>query len=224
LLLTITTLILLLSALCVLRLFSVFKLGGGHPNLKKAASDTCGLAIFLGSGGHTTEALALVSGLDFARYTPRTYIISDGDTLSTQKAHELEKRKHDHSSNMNYTLLYVPRARRVHQPLWTTPPSVLVSLVVCVRHAIQAALDPESAWDVLILNGPGTCFSICVAVYFNRFLGLPSPKVFYVESFARVRSLSLSGRLLRPLVDRFIVQWPDILQQGGRGQYFGCLV
>ena len=45
------------------------------------------------AGGHTTEALALVSGLDFARYTPRTYIISDGDTLSAQKAHELEERK-----------------------------------------------------------------------------------------------------------------------------------
>ena len=45
------------------------------------------------AGGHTTEALALVSGLDFARYTPRTYIISDGDTLSAQKARELEGRK-----------------------------------------------------------------------------------------------------------------------------------
>ena len=44
-------------------------------------------------GGHTTEVLALVSALDFERYTPRTYIISDGDTLSAQKAHELEKRK-----------------------------------------------------------------------------------------------------------------------------------
>ena len=45
------------------------------------------------AGGHTTEALALVSALDFERYTPRTYIISDGDTLSAQKARELEERK-----------------------------------------------------------------------------------------------------------------------------------
>lgn len=65
-------------------------------------------------------------------------------------------------------LLYVPRARKVHQPLWTTPPSALVSLVACARHSVRAALDPESVWDVLILNGPGTCFSICAAVYFNR--------------------------------------------------------
>ena len=45
------------------------------------------------AGGHTTEALALVSALDFARYTPRTYIISDGDTLSAEKTREMEERK-----------------------------------------------------------------------------------------------------------------------------------
>ena len=45
------------------------------------------------TGGHSTEALALVSALNFSRYTPRTYIISDGDNLSSQKARELEERK-----------------------------------------------------------------------------------------------------------------------------------
>jgi hypothetical protein len=42
------------------------------------------------SGGHTSESLALVSSLNFARYTPRTYIISEGDTLSAKKAVALE--------------------------------------------------------------------------------------------------------------------------------------
>lgn len=39
-------------------------------------------------------------------------------------------------------------------------------------------------------------------IYRSQFLGLPAPVVIYVESFARVTSLSLSGKLLRPLVDR----------------------
>jgi len=220
----IATLITTLSVLCALRAVYIFTRGSGHHRPGRTTSDTCGLAVFLGSGGHTTEALTLVSALDFAKYTPRTYIISDGDALSAQKARELEERKRERSSDSNYTLLHVPRARRVHQPLWTTPPSVLVSMVACVKHAVEAALDPESVWDVLILNGPGTCLSICAAVYLNRFLGLQSPKVIYIESFARVRSLSLSGKLLRPFVDRFIVQWPDMLQEVSRGQYFGCLV
>ena len=41
-------------------------------------------------GGHTTEALRLISALDFSRYTPRIYVISEGDDLSAQKAMTLE--------------------------------------------------------------------------------------------------------------------------------------
>lgn len=58
LLLTITTLI-VLSSLCILRLFYVFKFGGGHCKPKRTASDTCGLAVFLGSG--TKPGIAEVS-------------------------------------------------------------------------------------------------------------------------------------------------------------------
>lgn len=48
--LTITTLIVLLSTLCTLRLFYILKLSGDHRKRKKSSSGTCGLAVFLGSG------------------------------------------------------------------------------------------------------------------------------------------------------------------------------
>jgi hypothetical protein len=70
---------------------------------------TCHLAVFLGSGkpftpppapalrlypgGHSSEALTLVSTLDFSRYTPRTYLVSEGDSLSATKATALERLK-----------------------------------------------------------------------------------------------------------------------------------
>ena len=74
---------------------------------------TCHLAVFLGSGvehsptlchiinktltsnegGHTSEALLLLSAIDFARYTPRSYIVSQEDTLSVQRAVEFESSK-----------------------------------------------------------------------------------------------------------------------------------
>jgi len=63
--------------------------------------------------------------------------------------------------------------------------------------------------DILLLNGPGTCFVLCITVYLNKFFGLQTPLVIYVESFARVKSLSLSGKLIRPLADRFILQWDE---------------
>lgn len=42
-----------------------------------------------------------------------------------------------------------------------------------------------------------------------QLLSLHTPKIIYVESWARVTSLSLSGKILRPLVDKFIVQWDE---------------
>jgi len=35
----------------------------------------------------------------------------------------------------------------------------------------------------------------------------------YVESFARVSRPSLSARLVRPLVDRFVVQWEPLAER-----------
>jgi beta-1,4-N-acetylglucosaminyltransferase len=220
--------VILLAGLCIWLIRWYSRARRPNANFK----DTRSLAVFLGSGGHTSEALMLLSSVDFNRYRPRTYVISEGDTLSAQKAASFEAVKAANSNSINhdnYTLLTIPRARRVHQSLLTTPPTALTSLLACVYLVtISPLLSPKAprsiVADVLILNGPGTCLVLCGAVYFNRLLGFPSPKLIYVESFARVRSLSLSGKLLRPFVDRFIVQWPELLKDQGRGEYRGFLV
>lgn len=194
---------------------------------------TCSIAIFLGSGGHTSEALKLVSALDFVRYSPRTYIVSEGDALSARKALALEHIKAiDHvfsDVQPQYKLLTIPRARRVHQPLLSTPPDAVKALLVCmylvsVRPLFEKGGSRQPFVDLLILNGPGTCVILCAAILLNRFIGLPSPRVMYIESFARVKSLSLSGKLLYSFTDCFVVQWPDLVQPGGRAVYRGCLV
>jgi len=41
-------------------------------------------------GGHTAEMKALVSSLDFERYTPRTYVYCYGDEMSSRIISELE--------------------------------------------------------------------------------------------------------------------------------------
>ncbi|PBK74232.1 glycosyltransferase family 1 protein [Armillaria solidipes] len=218
-------------AACVLRIFSLLpaQKSSGRTRLSDNTSGTRKLAVFLGSGGHTSEAIALLSSLDYARFSSRIYIVSDGDTLSTQKAKDLEYKKCASLSEQNFAVWTIPRARRVHQSLLSSPLTALWSLLRCMQHVtISPLLSSSSASqpfaDVLILNGPGTCLSLCIAIYVNKFIGLPVPKLIYVESFARVHSLSLSGKLLRPLVDRFVVQWPQPLADGGRGDCFGWLV
>ncbi|GJE95471.1 glycosyltransferase family 1 protein [Phanerochaete sordida] len=219
---------LLLAAAALARLYAVLPRATPRRRTAPPRTGTCALAVFLGSGGHTSEALALLAGLDFARYTPRTYVLSSGDALSAKKAIALEAAKASPAGSSRkspYALVTIPRARRVHQPLLTTPFSSAVSLAACAYHvALAPLLTGRPFADVLLVNGPGTCVMLCLAVYLNRFLGLPSPKLIYVESFARVKRLSLSGKILKPFVDRFLVQWPDLAQGDSRLQYKGCLV
>ncbi|KAI0058090.1 oligosaccharide biosynthesis protein Alg14 like protein [Artomyces pyxidatus] len=230
------TVLLLVLAVATLRIYSILS-PRKRPPARSRQAETCSLAVFLGSGGHSSEALSLMASLDFSRYTPRTYIVSDGDPLSVEKATALELLKARTLSETlrgadsvgEYSILIIPRARRVHQNLLTTPLTALRSLLVSIYHiTVSPFLPPFGSrtpvFEVLIFNGPGTCFVLCLAAFLNRFLGLPSPRMIYIESFARVKSLSLTGKLLRPIVDSFVVQWPDVLADGRRGAYYGWLV
>ena len=42
-------------------------------------------------GGHTAETMIMLATIDPKRYRPRHYYLSEGDTLSTRKASELEE-------------------------------------------------------------------------------------------------------------------------------------
>lgn len=44
----------------------------------------------MNEGGHTAEMKALLSTLDFKRYTPRAYVYCHGDLMSTRVIDEVE--------------------------------------------------------------------------------------------------------------------------------------
>ena len=67
----------------------------------------------------------------------------------------------------------------------------------------------------------GTCVAICYAAFLLRFLGLSDSHIVFVESVCRVQKLSLTGRLLYPIADKFLVQWPQLLQKCPRAEYLG---
>lgn len=56
-------------------------------------------------------------------------------------------------------------------------------------------------------------------------LGLfTAPVVIFVESFCRVTSMSLTGKLLYYMADRFVVQWPELQRKyPKRTEYVGVL-
>ncbi|KAG5030657.1 hypothetical protein JHK85_014639 [Glycine max] len=90
----------------------------------------------------------------------------------------------------------------------------------------KAQLLENSLAAEILCNGPGTCIPLCSIAFIFKILGIRWSSIFYVESIARVRRLSLSGLLLYKLrmVDQLFVQWPQLQRQYPRATYVGRLM
>ncbi|CAG8195813.1 unnamed protein product [Penicillium salamii] len=202
------------------------------------------ILIVLGSGGHTAEMFYMLDQYKFdpKDSTYRTYVVSSGDNFSAGKARDFETKRGDgEEAHENYTILTVPRARRVHQSYLTAPFSTLHCFWTCLTilrglHPEQRLLREYTAYpDLILTNGPATAVCMVVAAKLIRFglfflewsswLQGRSPvftvsklRTVYVESWARVSSLSTTGVILLPIADRFLVQWPA---QAGRRAWWG---
>jgi UDP-N-acetylglucosamine:LPS N-acetylglucosamine transferase len=82
------------------------------------------------------------------------------------------------------------------------------------------------AWRVVRRTRPAVIVSTGAALALPFFLcgKLFGARLVYVESLARVDSLSLSGRLVYPLADRFFVQWPAATATRERAVFRGSIL
>jgi len=162
------------------------------------------VAVVLGSGGHTGEMLRLLDSVKLSVVTPRLYLAADTDDHSIKKARAFERR-YD-STDADFSVRSLPRSREVHQSWLTTVWTTLVAIVVALR--LVWATKPRA----LLVNGPGTCIPVVLAVLL--LLGRDNCPIVFVESVARVKSLSLTGRIIRRLnaANVFFVQWPELQQ------------
>ncbi len=186
--------------------------------------------IVIGSGGHTREMLKIVEQLNCRRFSPRIYIMANTDTNSFTKITAVEealRRKlktggenegmekaavRDASADPEeeaYKICYIPRSREVHQGYATSMVSTLIATVYAM--GVVAKHRPE----LILCNGPGTCVPICIAGFLARVLYLSNSSIIFVESFCRVKTYSLTGKILKYLADMVIVQWPELLSQSG---------
>jgi hypothetical protein len=80
------------------------------------------------------------------------------------------------------------------------------------------------AWQVVRRLRPSIVISTGagVAVPFLWVARIFGARVIYVESFARTKGLSLTGRLVRPVAHRLFVQWPGA-RHGAKTDYVGSI-
>lgn len=94
------------------------------------------------------------------------------------------------------------------------------------RHLGNLVRNAALAWrllrrerpDAILSTGAGLAVPFFTAA---RILGI---RTVYVESVTRTESLSLSGRIVYPLADRFFVQWPAVAERFKRARYEGAVL
>ncbi|XP_036221418.1 UDP-N-acetylglucosamine transferase subunit ALG14 [Bactrocera oleae] len=182
--------------------------------------------IVLGSGGHTAEMCTInMALLSSARgkgiYNPLRYIIANDDITSRSRITSAMQKVGVALDDTSF--IYVPRSRKVGQSYLSSVFTTLWALLWSIWLVWSG--QPK----LLLCNGPGTCVPFCIATYIcRRIRRLPSKtKIVFVESWCRVRTLSLSGKLLRPFLDLLVVQWPALAEKyknANNVKYFGKIM
>jgi len=195
----------------------------------KRKSDGAKLLVVIGSGGHTAEMVHILRSFlsdekktkkrDFSNLFPkREYIFAVSDKTSVAKIERFEREEVQGGTNGEYRNHFVPRAREVGQSYFT---SVFTTLLA-FWHSWRVYRKTKP--DAILTNGPGTCVPVILACFLGKVFGYNSAcKVMYVESVARTRRMSLSGRLcygLR-LADVVFVMWPELKEKYPRSRYCG---
>ncbi|KAI8872297.1 Alg14-domain-containing protein [Ramicandelaber brevisporus] len=199
------------------------------------------LVVVLGSGGHTSEMLQLLQNLDFVnKYAHRTYVVAENDELSMEKARAFEaakpslmgseKKKSSSSSSsgnvsakaavegFDFEFRRVRRLRNVGESWYVVPHRLVLQFLADAWFLVRTRPD------VVLCNGPGTSVPIALASYVPRALWIKWISLMYVESAARVKTISLAGAMIYPIADRFFVQWPELQKAYERSEYRGLLV
>lgn len=221
-----------------LPLFYRYSSSSSSPSSQFSPTTTIPTLVVLGSGGHTTEILKLIHQLDRSIYTPIHYCYAKSDTTSILKVQatmttllsneslpsSLSSSSASSSSSSSFYHA-LPRPREVGQSFLTSIPTTLVTLVssVALYYSVKPAL--------ILVNGPGTCLPLVYVSYLDRVLfgwmknnAAKQTVVIFVESYARVKSLSLTGKLLYPVVDVFLVHWEELKEKYDKVRFEGRIL
>ncbi|CAM9369327.1 unnamed protein product [Laminaria digitata] len=157
--------------------------------------------------------LKLTSTLSPETYSPLCYVVAGSDHTSAKRIPQEGLR------SGRCRLCTIPRSREVGQSYLT---SVFTTLLAGLHAAYMVVkIRP----DLVLVNGPGTCIPVCFAAFSLRVLGLGrTSRTIFCESFCRVKSLSLTGRVMYLLADRFVVHWPELLARYPRAEFLGQLM
>ena len=148
--------------------------------------------LFISSeGGHFSELLQLTKAMN--KYN--SFIVTEKNFLS-------DEFRANYGTRINFLLNTKPKKPSY---IILAPINILYSLYYFIK------INP----DVIITTGAHTAVAMCyIAKLFGR-------KIIYIETFANLESKTMTGRLVHPIADVFIVQWESMLKLYPDAIYLG---
>jgi beta-1,4-N-acetylglucosaminyltransferase len=153
--------------------------------------------VTLGGGGHTAQMIALTKAL--GTRVNYEYVIHDRDEVSEPQ------------------ILHSGRVYRVPRTRTHYGNALGATLGTMRAFAQSFRIIRASSADIVISAGPGLAFPLFV------WARLSGRKTAFVETWARVESKSLAGRLCHRWSSIFFVQWPQLLDLYKGSRYAGRL-
>lgn len=192
----------------------------GHLEEDEAEPLEC--FVFLGSGGHTGEMLRLLEHNKSVFFgAGRTVHVGYSDENSLLK---FKSKFLGPESRAEVQFHAFHKARDVGSGLCSSVLTVSATLMSSMALVWKIKWGMRGKRNLTLLNGPGTCCVITLWLKLLHLFTFQASRIVYVESLARTNRLSLTGKIVYPLVDEFVVQWPELLQDYPRARYYGILV
>jgi len=136
-----------------------------------------------GSGGHSAESLILLKQMG-PNYKYE-FMLENDDPFSKKK---LDGHK-----------VYEATTIRGKKEVFAV---TALRILMCTLQSI--IIFVKSNPDVIISAGPGIAIPIS---YIGKLFG---KKIIFIESWSRVETRSIAGKLIYPIADQFYIQWPDL--------------
>lgn len=150
--------------------------------------------IFISSGGgHLEELLALKKLFNDVDYT----IISEKTDSTLFLKDKYKNVKYLIYGTQDHLLAY----------LFIFPINIIISFFIFLK------IRP----DFVVSTGTHTAVPMCkIAHLFKK-------KVVWIETMANITTGTKAGKMIYPIADKFIVQWPELLEVYPRAEYWGSI-
>lgn len=183
--------------------------------LRKRIWTSKSIMIILGSGGHTGEILIMLSKLDFGKFSNCFIVSAHNDKNSNNKAKEvIQLNKYP---NTTFTFETIYRSRNVGQSFKSSIPTTLYALL----QAFWAICKTRPS--IIVSNGPGVAVPLLFSGYImKKLMIIAELKILFIESYCRTESVSLTGKIVEMICDKFIVLWESL--KTSKREYIGKIL